>query len=120
MEYVCLEVREGFLEKMWSVGFHEEGKRRLGVPPVEAWVHSVKRWPGGRELGGSRLNCDGRGLLEGKVTAQTQGSLSQEGSHRCSIFLWVYLALQTVSNRLATCASSSLLTLREDRCLPHG
>ena len=21
---------------MWSVGFHEEGKRRLGVPPVEA------------------------------------------------------------------------------------
>ena len=42
------------------------------MPPAEAWVRSVKRWPGGRELGGSRLSRDGRGLLEGKVAAQTQ------------------------------------------------
>ena len=45
------------------------------MPPAEAWVHSVQRWPGGRVWGGSRLNRDGKGLLEGKVMAQTQGSL---------------------------------------------
>ena len=42
------------------------------MPPAEAWVHSVKGWPGGRALGGSRLSRDGRGLLEGKVAAHTQ------------------------------------------------
>ena len=51
------------------------------MPPAEAWVRSVKRWPGGRELGGSRLSRDGRGLLEGKVAARHRlfisGRLSQ-------------------------------------------